>query len=340
MKALHGLLIGCLLIASGGCFKFEADVKAPKEIKLGNWTAEPAEAADQGVIFTAYDSLALRGKGVTLAARLIDHKTGRSLPGIEIGFYEGSKKLGQAATDSRGIAQLPWTAPRVGSLRLQAQVEQVPPSVSQNLLNVRPVAIRIESVDPDRPIALVDVADTLVKGSSKDVIRGERPVGGAAGTISGLARQHSIVYIADRNELLTETGKNWFAGNGFPAGLILQADHKFEFADVRRLKTADPHNIKQTFNNVVVAITGRNRVAEDFLQEDLRTFLIVYVDADADDLREAADNLQKITGARKLNAVDNWRDLQVGLERDRDFPASQLARQFQQRAQTLQEEDD
>jgi hypothetical protein len=339
MKALHWLLAAGLIL-SAGCFKFDADVKAPERVDLGNWGLRPAEAADQGAIFVAYDSLALEAKPVTLAARLTDYETGRALVGVTVGFYQGSKKLGSAKTGSRGVAEMTWAAPRVGSLLLTARVDAVPDGLDRSLLDIQPVPLRIESIDRDTPIAMVDVAETLVPGSSKDILRGRRPDGGAPGTVSSIARTHTIVYLADRSGLLTAKAKSWFTGHGLPAGVVLQTDHPVEFSDVRRLKTADPHNLKQTFTKIRFGVTGRESIAADFLQEDLRTFLLVRVEAEPDDLREAAEDLRAIPGRRKLNAVDNWRDLQVGVERNRSFPAEALAEQLEQRADDLEQEDD
>ena len=339
------IVLGLALAAASlaGCVRADVNVRAPDSINIGNWTGYGrSDAVDQGVLFVGYDSLAVAGRPVALVAQVIDPKTGQGIEGLEIGFYEGRKKLGSDTTNANGLASLDWLAPRTGNFSLAAKVDSVPDTIRQQVEDVHPVPIRIASIETNAPIAIVDTEDTFFDGGFGKALEGRQAAGGAAAALGSVARGHTIVYAVRRLDALSAKGKAWLADNAMPIAPMLPVTLKHEFADARRLKVADAHSLKRTFHTVRAGITGKRDMAEDFIEEGLRTFLIVHLDdnPDADDLREAADDLRKVTGYRRLNAVDSWRDIGLAFDRNQSFPAPTLAEEYDRRAGRLKERDD
>jgi hypothetical protein len=335
-----------MAMAVAGCFKARVRTPenlVPRKIQIGgpggSW--DVGGRADLGrFLLIGYDSLAQPDKPVTLAARVVDNVSDQPVADVSVGFYRGRELLGVGQTDSDGLAQVAWTPTQVGTTRLDARVVEVEPGMDQRIRELPDTPMRITCLASDAAICLVDTDRTFFDGPFRKALGGKRPDSKASKALAAVDRRFALVYLVEDPVVLSGPARRWLRRHSMPDAPMLPVSHDRRFGDVAYYKTGDAAAIKRRFPNVVAGVAGSSAQAGRMLQEGLRTILIVhYEDDEADEIRDAIQEIRGVRGRGRLEAVQDWEGVQRALADRERFDADELVRDLQTRARKLEEDD-
>jgi hypothetical protein len=256
-------------------------------------------------VLLTYDLLVEPGKDVALEAA---YKSGLRLQGVEgkrLRFRLGEKLLGEAATDREGHAAIPWKVPEAAgdyviTVRLDPADQPERPVPGGRIL----VAAR----KSDAKLAVIDLDKTLVaSGFGRVLAGGAKPMEGAGVVVSRLAKDHTIIYLTHRPDLLAPESKAWLAENGFPVGPLLTSTLASLMTGSGAYKSDRLEAIRKTYPNVEAGIGDKFSDARAYAQNGARAILILHVNWAKDDPQyfdKLADQLDALPDP--VEVVTNW----------------------------------
>jgi len=309
-------------------------------------------AAENGVLFYAFDTLAYPGKPVDLAAKVQNVKSMKGIQGLTVSFVDAEGVIGSAITDENGLARFSWTAPEQGDYKLEAVIIARPEGVPQDVLGISPAPLLVAARPKDTQFVVIDLDHTVVDGSFFRVLLGDpTPMANSVEVTGRIAKSYSIIYLTHRPDLLTRKSKAWLARHGYPAGPLLVSELRDAFGDSGKFKTAKLKAVRNAYPNVKFGIGDKLSDAQAYVDNGLTAYLIPHYKEKPKNMRKMAGKIRKLKGRGRLNVVDGWREIEMGVFRGRKYDPStyaarlerrarQLARQEQLRKQAEREEDD
>ncbi len=327
------------------------DPQAPSQIPSvqgGSWreiatnvAGQVFLAAENGVLFYAFDTLAYPGEPVDLTIRLQSIDNFKDIKGATIGFYDADELLGSAETDDGGLAALSWTPPAVGNYALTARIDALPDGVDEEVLRVTPAPLLVAARDKQTQFVVIDLDHTVVASSFfRVLIGGARPMAESVDVTQRIASVYSIIYLTHRPDLMTRKSKGWLSDNGYPTGPLLVSELKQAFGDSGTFKTAKLKNLRKAFPNVRIGIGDKLSDAQAYVDNGLTAYLIPHYKEKPKNMRKMAKEIRRLRSRDRLHAVDGWREVEAGVFKGRSFPPATFARRLDRRADQLQADQD
>jgi len=305
------LLLGAVL--GSGCERVAKEVVEPQSDYL----------------LLGYDVLTTPGRTVTLRARLQKGKLLRDQEGEEIRFRLDGELRGRGRTDNGGFASVAFTPPRVGDYELQVEWSPQGRGPSSAIRARLLVACR----PADAPMVVTDIDRTLAATRKRDFVGGEAmPLPGAADAMKRIAKQRTVVYLTHRPDYLGRKTKQWLARHGFPrAPLFLSRARQFLLGS-EKFKSRALSEIRKDFTGPGIGVGDKVSDARAYRTNGLKPVLILHIDADADagDLRELADDLDKLDDS--VQVVTHWRDVEKIILAGATFPRAAAQKHLRDRA--------
>jgi len=352
------LLVAAFLVA--GCFNLNVNVpdlggdggpeadsnQLPDAGASGGWkdliagaATQVMLAAEHGVLFYAYDTLAYPNSPVQLAARLQSAKSLKGLAGVTIGFYKADELILVARTNKDGLASVSWTPPGVGDYSFTARIISVPDDGDEELLEVSPSRLLVASREKETELVVIDLDHTLVDSSFfKVLMGGGRQMRDSAAVTGAIAKRYGIIYLTHRPELMTNRSKSWLVGRGYPAGPVMLSELKKTFGDSGEFKTAKLAAVRKTFPNVRIGIGDKLSDAQAYVDNGLTAYLIPHYKEKPEDMRKLARQISGLRGRGRLHVVSNWRAIEAGIFDGRAFPPEAFASYLRRRADQIEAE--
>ena len=365
-RAFNVLLVGVFL-AAAGC------VQAPSEINInvdaggigepsdkepsddessgggsssGSWTDVLSNiggqilAAEHGVLFYAFDTLAYPQKPVDLVARLQSGKSIKAIDGALLGFYRGDELEGTARTDEDGYGRISWTPPAGGDHEFTVRIIEAPTDKDDyaDAVNVTPAPLLVAAREKYVDLTIVDLDHTVVDaGFSRVLIGGAKPMPGSIDVMGKLAKRYTIVYLTHRPDILTRKSKAWLKDNGYPRGPLLVSELKEAFGDSGTFKTAKLKAIRSSFPNVRIGIGDKLSDAQAYVDNGLTAYLIPDYKNKPKSMRKMADQIRQLKGNGRLHVVSGWQEIDAGIFSGRTFPPEAFAKRLDEQAKQLEE---
>lgn len=343
----NGILLGlCMSLLSAGCVRARVRTPerlVPERIQIGSgdgsWTTGSG-GNESRFVMIGYDSLARTGRSVALAARLVDTVSDEPVQGVSVGFYLGRELLGVSPTDSEGLAEVAWTPQRTGDFRVDVRVVETPPGTDERLAELPDTPMLVSCLEPESTICLVDTDHTFFDGPFRKALGGKRPDRNVSDALQGVARRYTLVYLVGSPSALTGQGRRWLARHSLPEGVLLLKSPNAGSDDVEKFKTGSVTLVKSQFPNTAAGIAGSSEQAGRMLARNLRTILMVhYEDDEEDEVRDAIRTIRDVRNSRRLEAVDDWRNIQRALAGGESFPAEKLLGDLERRYSRLRDDD-
>ena len=259
-------------------------------------------------VLLTYDLLVEPDQEVAIGASL---RTGLRLEGIEgkrLQFYSGDLLLGEARTDADGRASLRWQVPEEpGDYTITVKIHPD----DQGERRVEDSQLLVAARRKDAALVVVDLDKTLVaSGFARVLVGGARPMDGADVVMTRLAKDHTIVYLTHRPDFLGPTSKAWLSQNRFPPGPVLTSSLTTLLAGSGKYKADRLESIKRTYANVKIGIGDKISDAQAYVQNGVRSILILQVDW-TDDKAEHYEKLAAKVGGLPdtVDVVTNWSEI-------------------------------
>lgn len=176
-----------------------------------------ASTAHAKITPTALDAITRPGQPVTLRAKFESAGWLRLDMRDELVEFTVSGQVHQARTDRQGVARIQITANgQPGIYGFSARVPRKP--------RARLAQGRVFVLDPNRPLAIVDVDGTISKLPSWLIpFWGKRAktYDHAPQVVHALARDHQVVYLTARDDIFDRKTRTFLNRRGFPDGPIV-----------------------------------------------------------------------------------------------------------------------
>lgn len=308
----------------------------------GRWVGLAVDVAgrvmlgtEQGALFYAYDTLAYPGKPVHLAARLQMMPKLQKVSGVTVSFYHGDRLVGQAVTDSRGLAHITWTPPHAGDYHFRARITGVGEKYKR-FLAISDAPLLVAAREANTSFVVIDMDHTIIDaGFFRVLVGGAKPMPRSAEVAKRIARRHGIVYLTQRPEVLTRKSKTWLVRHGYPAGPVMLAGGT-DFLDSARFKTGKLKALRGAYPSVRFGIGDKCSDAEAYVSAGLTAYLIPHCKAKPKDLRKKAAEIRRLRRSSRMHVVENWYDIEAGIFDGKTFPPAACARALGRRADRLE----
>jgi len=296
-------------------------------------------ASEHGVLFYAFDTLAYPGQPVDLAARAQAVKNMKGIKGLTVSFVEGDEPVAVATTDGNGLAKVSWTPPKEGDYKLKAVITGRPEGVSEDVLKVSPSPLLVAARDKESEFVVIDLDHTVVDSSFFHVLLGNpTPMAGSVDVAKRISESYSIIYLTHRPDLLARKSKDWLARHKYPDGPLLVSELRDAFGDSGKFKTAKLKAVKKSYGNVKIGIGDKLSDAQAYVDNGLIAYLIPHYKEKPDDMQKMAGSIRKLDGRGRLNVVDGWREIEMGVFKGRKYNPSAYAGRLDRRAKQLARE--
>ena len=362
IAVLAGALVGCIQVPkeinvnlnSGGKSNSAGDSGSDRTSSIGipaaangDWKDTAAQVAGQvflaaegGVLVYSFDTLAYPGEPVDLAARAQILKRMEGIEGLTVSFLDGEKVLGSATTDKDGLARFSWTPPKAGDYKLTAAIASLPEDVDEGILKLSPAPLLVAARAKDTEFVVIDLDHTVVDSSFFHVLLGNpTPMASSVDVTKRIAKSYSIIYLTHRPDLLTRKSKAWLDRQGYPAGPLLVSELKDAFGDSGKFKTAKLKAVKKSYGNVKIGIGDKLSDAQAYVDNGLTAYLIPHYKEKPKDMKKMSGNIRKLKGDGRLNVVDGWREIEMGIFKGRKYKPSTYAGRLERRAKQLAREE-
>ena len=362
IAVLTGALVGCIQVPkeinvnlnNGGESDSAGDSGSDRTSNIGiprssggDWKDTAAQVAGQvflaaegGVLFYSFDTLAYPGEPVDLAARAQLLKRMKGIEGVTVSFLDGDKLLGCAHTDASGLAKLAWTPPRPGDYKLTAAIASLPEGVDEAILKLSPAPLLAAARAKDTEFVVIDLDHTVVDSSFFHVLLGNpTPMANSVEVTKRIAKSYSIIYLTHRPDLLTQKSKAWLDRHGYPTGPLLVSELTDAFGDSGKFKTAKLKAVKKSYPNVKFGIGDKLSDAQAYVDNGLTAYLIPHYKEKPEDMSEMARDIRKLRGRDRLNVVDGWREIEMGVFKGRSYKPSTYVGRLERRAKQLAREE-
>jgi len=296
--------------------------------------------AEKGIIFYAYDVLTYPNESVELVARVQLARFLEDIPGVTVGFYKGSGRLGTADTDRYGRATLTWTPPKEGDYSLTAKIDAVPHKDYKDMLGVSRAPLLVAARSKKTPFVVIDLDHTVV-GSSffRVLVGGAKPMTRSVRVTRAIAKKYSIIYLTQRPTLLGRKSKQWLKDNGYPKGVLLLSELGKALADSGGFKTTRLTTIKKSFPGIQIGIGDKPSDAQAYVDNGMVAYLLPHYKEKHKSMREKAQQIRKLDDQGRLHVVKSWSQIEAGIFKAEQFPPDDFIRYLEQRAQTLERQE-
>ncbi|MHC4983793.1 MAG: LNS2 domain-containing protein [Planctomycetota bacterium] len=295
-------------------------------------------AAEHGVLFYAFDTLAYPEKAVDIAARLQSGKNLNGLDGAKLGFYQGEKLVGTAETDDDGYGRISWIPPKAGSYEFTVRILEPPKDDDyEDAVNVTPAPLLVGARDKNAELVVVDLDHTVVDSSFfRVLVGGAKPMARSVDVMNKLADRYTIVYLTHRPDILTRKSKTWLIDNGYPRGPLLVSELRDAFGNSGTFKTAKLEAMRKSFPNVRIGIGDKLSDAQAYVDNGLTAYLIPHYKNKPEDMREMADAIRELDGRGRLHVVSGWSQIEAGVFRGKKFLPDAFTKRLESDAERLQ----
>jgi hypothetical protein len=259
-------------------------------------------------LLLAMDSLAAPGREIVLQAQVRGGDFLRGQCGLAVRFFRDGVLFKVAETGDDGIAAVTFTPTAPGDYKFVAQV--VPAGLGQS--PPEPAALLAACRQPDAPIVLVDLDNTVVASGFEAVLLGTpKPMEQSRRVLGRLARTRTIVYLTHRPEMLGPKSKRWLADNDFARGPLLAGTVGGFLKGSGAYKAARIAELRKTFSNLEIGIGDKVSDARAYLDSGMRAIVILDMPAaGAKDRRPRlmglADELKSLKDDEKVQVVIGW----------------------------------
>jgi hypothetical protein len=303
--------------------------------------AETAEqitiGAEKGILFYAYDVLTYPGEQTELVARVHNARNLADIPGVTVTFYHNDTPIGTAVTDDEGMAKVEVLPDAVGDYYFTAKISNVTDEMPEGLLTVKPTLLVVSAREKETPFVVIDLDHTTVGSSFLAVLTGQaEPMADAQKVLRAISKQYSLIYLTHRPEEMGITTKQWLIDHSFPRAPLLMAELNQSIGSSGGFKTGRIAEIIEAFPNLTVGIGDKLSDAEAYLANGMTAYLIPHFDDDdSDDMHEMADDIDAMTQSNRLNVVDTWAEIEVGLFHKIRYPAVKYTQRLRRRADEI-----
>ena len=296
-------------------------------------------AAEDGILFYAYDTLAWPDQPVELLAKAALLKEMKGIAGATVTFTLDDKRLGAVKTDESGRAKMNWTPPREGSFLIEVRLTALPDGAAPD---VKPSSLMVLARGKDARFIVVDLDHTVVDSGFARVLMGmAKPMPGAAEALRALQRDgYNLIYLTARPDLMTVKSKNWLTNNDFPRAPLLVSTLEEAIGDSGRFKTGRIKALREKFPNLAVGIGDKFTDAEAYAANGMTAYVIPHYKRegnDAKDFEKVAEQVAALSGT--IQVVDSWEQVKAGLTGGKKFPPKPYAERLKARAERLRREE-
>jgi hypothetical protein len=293
--------------------------------------------AENGAVFYAFDTMAHPRQPVDLVAKLRGAADLKPIAGATVAFTRGDWVAGRITTDANGVAAMRWTPPEAGNYSFEAGIVAVPNENFRDMLGVK-ASLLVAARDAKTPQVVVDLDHTVVDSSFFLVmVGGGKPMADSVEVLGRISRRYGIIYLTHRPDLLTRKSKRWLADNGYPSGPLLVSQMK-DLAEGGKFKSARLAALRRDFPGVAVGIGDKLSDAQGYVDNGMSAYLIPDGKQDPKDMRALAAEVRALRGQGRLQAVENWRQIEQGIFSGRQFPPEDFARELEARAARMEAE--
>lgn len=291
--------------------------------------------ADQGILLTAYDTLALPGKPVDLTVNIRSAEHLQSVEGVTFAFHQGGELLGQAVSDNDGNASIRYQANEPGDYRVTVKLQAVPEEGLREALQAEPVDLLVACRPAETEFVVVDLDRTVVGSSFARVLLGlAEPMPQSVEVLSLIADRLSVIYLTHRPDLMTHRSKNWLGDNGYPVGPLLTSTLTGAIGDSGEFKTARLAELLQTYPNVKLGIGDKISDARSYADNGITAYLIPYYKDDPKDMRRIGRQIRRLPDS--VEVTPTWRDVHAAFFEEKEYPPRRYARRLMDQADRLQ----
>ncbi len=351
MKATRIVLLIVVALAMCGCFHFE-NIRIPDppdvnidvndgeggsaiDIDVGGQASANSLGAEKGVLFYAYDAMAYAEQEQQVVVRLVSARTFEGLAGATIAFAKDGRRIADATTDANGFAGLTVKPRRPGDYTFTATIVAIPASLADEVLDVAPTQVMLIARDVEDKFLIVRVDDVLVRPSLADLLVGKpvQPAPDASDVLSRLAENEdcTVIYVTDRSEQMNGRLKYWLADNMFPAGPVLT------MAASGR-SSSDLTDLQRAYPELAIGIAASASATRSFLDIGMTAFMIPRYQADPDDMRDLAEDIDEMPDTQHLSVVNSWREIEAAMLHGVRYTAETYADRLERLADEIEDQ--
>ncbi len=273
-------------------------------------------------LFQAFDTVAAPGAEVDLIAKI---QAGDYLGGVQgrsVQFVRNGAVVGQAVTDSTGIARVKWTAPtQIGQHELSAQLQ--PSGDDPTAYDAEPLLVSV--LTADQKILLSDIDDTISHSPARDILFGTPDAFDDAADVLKRARSagYSLVYLTHRPDYYTRKSRMWLADKGFPRAPILTSDVEGFVSGSGTFKTKRLGQLMQTHTNVQVAVGDKISDCQAYTANGVPTAIrIMTMASTPSELRAQATELEGLDPS--VHVVTSWKQVEKIIFEGASYPRTNM----------------
>ena len=299
--------------------------------------------AEKGILFYAYDVLTYPNEPTELIARVHNAHNLEDVPGVTVTFSHDDTVVGSAVTDDLGMAKVTVLPDAVGDYYFTAKITEAGPDAPEDLLSVKPTLLVVSAREKETAFVIVDLDHTVVGSSFFHVLAGQaEPMPDSQDVLRKIGERYSLIYLTHRPEEMGITTKQWLIDQDFPRAPLLMAELSQSIGSSGEFKTGRLAEIKEAFPGLAIGIGDKLSDAEAYLATDMTAYLIPHYDRESDDMRDMARKIERMTKTDRLNVVDTWTEIEVGIFHKITYPADKYTKRLRRRADEAarQERDD
>ncbi len=362
MKATGIALLVLVALTTFGCFNV-GDVNIPEppdvDIRVNDGGSGDSSApsvfpdighrspagelgAENGVLFYAYDVLTYPGEARSVAVRVLSARTFEGLGGVTIDFTRTNRRtgatetIGTAVTDRTGMATLPVKPNVAGNYTFDARIAAVPANISDDVLNVTPTSLLLAARGVNSKFVAVSVDDVLVESGLGSLLAGDeaRPMAGASDVLNRMADELdcTVIYVVSRPEEANGRLKRWLAEHDCPIGPVLAID----LGGSRR--ASDLSALRRAYPDVMMGIGPDIDSAREYLANGMTTFMIPKYEADPDEMRDLAEDIEDLPDSQQLNVLGSWKEIEMAVFYTMRFKPGVYARRLDKLADEIEDQ--
>ena len=194
----------------------------------------------------------------------------------------------------------------------------------------------VSAREKDTAFVVVDLDHTTVGSSFLMVLTGQaEPMADAQDALRTIGEQYSLIYLTHRPEEMGITTKQWLIDHDFPRAPLLMAQLSQSIGSSGEFKTERLAKIKEAFPGLAIGIGDKLSDAEAYLANGMTAYLIPHYDDDGNDMRDMARQIDAMTKSDRLNVVDTWAEIEVGIFHKISYPAAKYTQRLRRRAAEL-----
>lgn len=237
-----------------------------------------AAGEPKSCLITAYDAyIPSEAKSIKIRAKLESVGVLNINPDVEgerLTFYIDSERIGAAATDSNGFAELEFKPGKRVNSALTVKLEGSDDYIAKDDISL------IYAIDPKKPTIISDIDWTVSETDKsalilKDVDDESVPLKDAPSVLNELHAHYNIVFVTGREDALLHKTRAWLKRWEFPDLPVFYADFgqtPYFFQDDYKKEAVAL--IKSEIKNVTIGIGDMDHDAKAYLNSALKAIII------------------------------------------------------------------